>query len=254
MTTEDAVSLVSEFEKLDHPGKIKFFGWHLHVHKNRTTFTARDIESCYDDIHSTKPGNIYRDLARLAEKKPAALLGDSKGYRLERSVREAFDVKYGSKQTTLRLAAELEQLPSKVSNLEEKVFLDETISCLRVGAYRAAVTMAWNLAFYHLLSFIVVDATRLSAFNDAYEKVYKKLFERNGAIQKYEDFGDKLKESEALSIAKSAGLISRDVFKILEEKLGKRNSAAHPSAVKIERLQAESFIDDLVKNVVLKLI
>jgi hypothetical protein len=42
--------------------------------------------------------------------------------------------------------------------------------------------------------------------------------------------------------------------KILDEKLGKRNSAAHPSGVKIGHLQADAFIDDLVRNVVLKLV
>jgi hypothetical protein len=69
-----------------------------------------------------------------------------------------------------------------------------------------------------------------------------------------DDFGDMLKESEVIRIAKSATIISNDVAKILDEKLGRRNSAAHPSGVRIEQLQAEDFIDDLVKNVVLKLV
>jgi hypothetical protein len=69
-----------------------------------------------------------------------------------------------------------------------------------------------------------------------------------------DDFGDNLKESEVIKIAKSASIISNDVGKILEQKLGRRNSAAHPSGVKIEQLQAEEFIDDLVKNVVLKIV
>jgi hypothetical protein len=62
-----------------------------------------------------------------------------------------------------------------------------------------------------------------------------------------------LKESEVLAIAKSANAISNDVFKVLESKLGRRNSAAHPSSVAIGQLQAEESINDLVTNVVLKL-
>jgi len=37
------------------------------------------------------------------------------------------------------------------------------------------------------------------------------------------------------------------------EKLGKRNSAAHPSAGHVTQVQAEGFIDDLIRNTVLLL-
>src|SRR5262249_50436673 len=54
-------------------------------------------------------------------------------------------------------------------------------------------------------------------------------------------------------VCNSSGVITKDQRKILVEKLGTRNSAAHPSSGKIEQLQAEEFIDNLIKNVVLKL-
>ena len=76
----------------------------------------------------------------------------------------------------------------------------------------------------------------------------------NKAIAKIEDFAEELRESEVIEICNSAGIITKDVHKILAEKLGKRNSAAHPSSVSIGQLQAEAFIDELVKNVVLKLV
>ena len=62
-----------------------------------------------------------------------------------------------------------------------------------------------------------------------------------------------LKESEVIAICKDAGIITKDVFKIMDEKLGKRNSAAHPSSVSIGQLQTDALIVDLVDNVVLKL-
>jgi hypothetical protein len=40
---------------------------------------------------------------------------------------------------------------------------------------------------------------------------------------------------------------------MLDEKLDKRNSAAHPSDLVFGQAQAEAFIDDIVQNVVLKL-
>jgi hypothetical protein len=61
-----------------------------------------------------------------------------------------------------------------------------------------------------------------------------------------------LKEFEGIEICNSASIITKDVHRISVQKLGRRNSAAHPSSVKIGQLQADEFIDDLVKNVVLK--
>jgi hypothetical protein len=65
---------------------------------------------------------------------------------------------------------------------------------------------------------------------------------------------EELKEAEVIGIAKDAGIIAKDIWKILEEKLGKRNSAAHASSVIIGQLQADALIDDLVKNVVVKIV
>jgi hypothetical protein len=63
-----------------------------------------------------------------------------------------------------------------------------------------------------------------------------------------------LKESEILTVCKSAAIITADLYRILDEKLGKRNTAAHPSTVGVSQIQVEGVIDDLVNNIVLKLI
>ena len=68
-----------------------------------------------------------------------------------------------------------------------------------------------------------------------------------------DDFNEELKESQVLEICNSAGIITGNIHKILKEKLDRRNSAAHPSDVEIGQLQAEHFIDDLMRNVVLKI-
>jgi hypothetical protein len=68
----------------------------------------------------------------------------------------------------------------------------------------------------------------------------------------YDDFSS-LKEFVVIDICKRENIINHNVAKILFEKLDKRNAAAHPSTVKIGQLQAENFIDELVKNVVLAL-
>jgi hypothetical protein len=51
---------------------------------------------------------------------------------------------------------------------------------------------------------------------------------------------------------RQAGIISNDVRKILEVKLGIGNSSADPSAVAIKRSKVIDFVDHLIENVVLK--
>jgi hypothetical protein len=48
-------------------------------------------------------------------------------------------------------------------------------------------------------------------------------------------------------------IINKNLHEILTQKLKQRNSAAYPSSVKIGQLQAENYIDDIVKNVILAL-
>jgi hypothetical protein len=73
----------------------------------------------------------------------------------------------------------------------------------------------------------------------------------NKSVHTKDDFGE-LKESQFIEICKSAGIISNDVRKILDAKLGIRNSFAHPSNIKLPKSKALEFIEDLIENVILK--
>jgi hypothetical protein len=63
-----------------------------------------------------------------------------------------------------------------------------------------------------------------------------------------------MSEREIIEVCNSAGLITADMFRTYVEKLGKRNSAAHPSETHVTQVQAEGYIDDLIRNTVLLLI
>jgi hypothetical protein len=97
---------------------------------------------------------------------------------------------------------------------------------LKHGAFRAAMVMAWNLAYSHLCDFVL----------------------------KIDDFADELKESEVIAICASARIITGDMQNVLNVGLRRRNTAAHPSRSHITQLQAEAHIEDLVQNFVLKII
>ncbi|WP_348246147.1 hypothetical protein, partial [Salmonella enterica] len=56
-------------------------------------------------------------------------------------------------------------------------------------------------------------------------------------------------EGKFIEFLRSASIVSGDVRKILDQKLGIRNTAAHPSTVKIAQSRANDFFDDLIENV-----
>jgi hypothetical protein len=185
----------------------------------------------------------------MASRKPAELLKDSRGYRLAGPLRQRFDSQFGNAPRSIVVTKLIVDLPAKVPGIQERAFLQEVIACYRVEAFRSAIVMCWNLAFDHLLRWVLIDHTRLSSFNAAISRRFPKS---TASITCFDDF-ERLKEYEIVEICVTANLVSSSIGKILREKLGKRNVAAHPSAVEITRFQVEDVITDLVNNVVLRL-
>jgi hypothetical protein len=249
---EQVVDSIKDFDGWSHAEKIKFFAWFLHSKKGDDRFAPADIRACYDAVGIEKPSNINPYIQGLEGKKPREILRDSRGLYLPKPVRDALEAQYGQREITVQVTKLLGELPHKVPDLAERTYLDETLTCYRHGAFRAAVVMAWNLAYHHLCDFVLKN--KLADFNARWPIVYQGHHKKGvKQIASMDDFTEELKESEVIEICNSAGIITKDMHRILVEKLGKRNSAAHPSSVLICQLQTEAFIDDLVKNVVVKL-
>jgi hypothetical protein len=249
----ELVQRIPNFHKWNHPEKVRFFGWCIHALENKDRFAAVDIRRCYVALSEPQPANINPYLAALVNRKPKQALKDNRGYYLVLAVRQRYDKAYLGSQSTVEVAKILKDLPASVPDVVEREFLNEALICFEHKAFRAAVVMTWNLAYSHLLEFILTH--HLAAFNAKYPFVLPGKWAKAKAkpISAYDDFSVDLQESEVLEIAKSANAISTDVFKVLHSKLGRRNSAAHPSSVVIGQLQMDEFIHDLVTNVVLKL-
>ena len=96
---------------------------------NMDRFSQADIRACYDRLHYAKPVNISQCFQNLQQKKPPELLRDKRGYRLEGLVREACDVKYGSRPHTIVVDTLLADLHGRVPGEAERLFLAEAISC-----------------------------------------------------------------------------------------------------------------------------
>ncbi|WP_316863185.1 hypothetical protein [uncultured Cohaesibacter sp.] len=108
--------------------------------------------------------------------------------------------------------------------------------------------MAWILAVNHLFDYILRH--KLAEFNKVLAKNTDKRVKVT-VIKQRNDFSE-IPEGKFIEFCRSAGVISNDVRKILDQKLGTQNTSAHPSGVKIMRSKVIDFVEDLVENVVLK--
>ncbi|PZV36888.1 hypothetical protein [Mesorhizobium kowhaii] len=248
MELADFASQVADFDKASPRLQIRLFAWFLHTHEGKDVFDSADVRSCFTTLHLDPP-QVSKYLPRMVDYKD--LLKQKSGYKLQRTVRLELDAKYGTHHSVVQVSKLLTDLPGKVPDVAEKNFLAEAIKCYRIEAYRACIVMTWNLAYSHLLHWILNDPKRLSDFNTAIGKRYPK---RAGlAISSYDDFLEELKEFEVIEICNTAGIVGRSIIKILKEKLDRRNTAAHPASVVIVQSQADDVITDLVNNVVLAL-
>lgn len=245
----DFIRGVNGFDNLSHTDKIKIFAWYIHQKLGKERFDQRQIANCYETLNIAKPSNISQLLANLMGKSPSEIMRDKRGYYMERRGREQLDGKYGQRAATVSVHKLLEDLPSKLPNVAEKVFLIEALTCFKNSAFRASIVMCWNLAFDHLCGYVHLN--HLVAFNAQLPKSFPKA--RIASIVNRDSFSE-LKESEVLQVCRSANIITADQLKILKEKLDRRNTAAHPNGIVITQIQAEDFITDLVNNIVLKLI
>jgi hypothetical protein len=251
MELTEFIAIVPNFRELSEPDKILHLGWFLHTQSRRDRFDVDGVRRCFNELHMEVPKNLARDMSRLAERK--ALLKDAAGYRLHHDQRQALDGRFGGRPDAAVIPQLLKDLPGKVSDQGERLFLSEALKCYHAKAFRATIVMAWNLAYDHLLHWILREPARLAAFNS---KIAGKVGPKRAwiTVAKREDFED-LKEAEVLDICGTAGLFASDNTKrVLGIQLTKRNLAAHPSLLEIGQPQADDAVYDLVNNVVLALV
>jgi hypothetical protein len=248
MTLTEFIDTVPSFHTMSGVDRITHLGWFLHSALGRESFSATELRNCFKEIHVEAPDlSVY--LRRMAEKKPPQLIKDKGGYRLEGRVRRSLEAKFGHHPAKRAVSRLLQDLPNRLGSVPERVFLQETIDCYRVNAYRATIVMAWNLAFNHLRSWILADVDRLAHFNAAVVTRYPK---KAIPVEKLDDFQE-LTEAEVVEVCRTGRLLAKDVVEVLREKLKRRNSAAHPSIVSFTQAQADDAITDLVNNVILLL-
>jgi hypothetical protein len=246
MELSEFITVVGNFDSCDGMEKIKLLAWHLHAHEGRDRFDRPDIRKCFANLHQASPDlSVY--FPRLI--KAGAFLKDRRGIRLEGRLRTTFDQRYSGSPVRIAVTTALKELPDKLPDLAEQVFLKEALACYSAKAFRATIVMTWNLAFHHLEHWLLADSHRLAEFNAAIPARFPK--KPSLTIAKIGDF-EGLKEFEFIEVLEKAGLISGSMKKILNQKLEIRNIAAHPSNVMLNEPAANEYIITLLDNIVLK--
>lgn len=250
MTLEEFAQQIPDFNKWNYAQKTRFFGWYLQTHKNKPHFKPADVTACFKELGLDRPVNIGRLIQSMTESKPKQVLKSANGYSLERRVKEQFDTAYGERESTVAVHAMLAELPGRIPGIDERAYLNEVLTCFKHKAFRAAIVMAWNLAYDHFERWLLDDPARLAQFNTQLPLSFPK--DDVKAINGVEDFSF-LREDQVLTVAKKSRLISVSLHKVMKEKLDRRNAVAHPSDIVVKPVNAEDYITDLVENVVLML-
>ena len=227
---------------------LGIFVYYLTIEQGEDAVTPTQINECFLACELTPPTNTAARLSEGLKTKPPKFIKTADGYRLHRNLREVLSKKFGMETTTVQTSSVLRVLERKVPNGPAKEFLMETIDCFEVGANRATIVMAWILTMDHLYSHVL--GHNLTAFNLVLANNKDKRVKVT-AVTRRDDFGD-IPESKFIEFCRVAKIISKDVRKILDQKLETRNSSAHPSGVKITKIKAIDFVEDLIENVVLK--
>jgi hypothetical protein len=234
-----------------HNDRILIFGWWLHTHKKKAAFTGADIGKCYSDLHYSAPSSFGGYFQNLAARKDTIKVKG--GYKLGHKIRETLDAAHGQSAATVKVTDMLIGLAAKIPDMAARAYYQEALICYKYGSSRGAVVMTWNIAFSHLCDHIL--AKRLADFNARWLVSYPGHHRnRTRAIAVFDDFTEELKESETLLITRDAGIIGKNIYNIMDAALKKRNAAAHPSSVIIDKIQTDAYIADLITNVVQQII
>lgn len=245
MEISELIDRVEDFGLLPMKLKVKYVSFFYTISKNTTYFKPADINMVFDNENLKKPSNISQDFIQLVNED--VLIRDSHGfYCFERGAKKDLTALFIGDTHKQQVSTTLRSLTSKMVSKEQKAFLEEAIMCYEVKCYRAAVIFTWVLTMDTLYEYVLKH--KLVEFNQAIQSQgqYKKV-----VITNKDNFSD-LKEGAFIELLRVGKIISGDLKRILEEKLGVRNTCSHPNSIIIKETKALNFIEDLVENALSK--
>ena len=235
-------SSIDNAAKLGDKELVGQFVYFLTVEAGEESASAKLVDDCFVACDLKPPA---RTAAYLSEAvRDGKFVKAHRGYKLQRHYREELSRMLGAEKVVVQTNVELRKLQVRFSAGSTKDFLKETIDCFEAGANRATIVLCWILAIDHLIAYVLKH--HAAAFNTVLAANTDKRVKVK-IVSGRDDFSD-IPEGKLIEFLRSSGVISADVRKILDEKLGIRNSSAHPSAIAIKRSKVIEFVDDLVET------
>ena len=230
---------------------IDYFVYFHTINIGNTAIKPSEVTEYFDQLDLSKYSNPSTYLSRNSATKGGVkpkFLRKKNGYVLERSREKDIARTLKTSPGKMETNHLLRELLDKIGNKNESAFLEEAIICYESGCKRAAIVLVWLLAIDHIQRYIY-KKERI-AFNKVLSKNTDKRIKIT-SISKFDDFSE-IPEGKFIEFCRTSKIISNDVRKILEQKLGTRNTAAHPAAVTISDVKTTDFVIDLIENVLLK--
>jgi hypothetical protein len=247
ITIQEFVSKFDDFTKWPPTKQTDYLSYYLLEELGKPGVGGSDLQKAFQDTDIKPYKRVSAYLSESAsDKKGKYVKAAGGGYRLTRDKYTEISAIVKKEPQKVAVSTYLTELVEKVGDGNEKSFLEEALNCYRIEAYRGFIIMVWIVTIDHLQMYIF--ANYLTEFNSALAKNPDKKVKK---IVNYDAFSD-LPENKFIELARSADVITNDVRKLLDEKLGTRNSAAHPSGIKISGHKATEFAIDVIDNVLLK--
>lgn len=142
----------------------------------------------------------------------------------------------------VRVAAGLRHHLAALNDPDTKAFIEEAVSCLEHGLYRAAVVLSWVGAVSVLQDHIV--AHKLTAFNT--EAIRR---DSKWKPAKSKDDLSRMKEFDFLTVLGAISVLGKSARQELEAALRLRNGCGHPNSLKVGEARAAAHVESLMLNV-----
>lgn len=251
MTPGEFAAAIAGFDGFNHADRVRHLAFYLHEFEKVDTFVVADIRRLYAALHVPEPASgVSTFLRAMYGRRPPEIIRVRERFKLAANLRAGIRSKLPAARTkTVEIEKALMELPGLLSDFAEREYLEEALTCYRHGANRGAIVMTWNLAYARLCNFVF--NSKLAEFNAATTVRFQGK-KRPDPIIKRDDFGE-MREYDVLAVCRTGGITTKNFSDVLEEKLKGRNRAAHPTQVVIDRITAEGYINELVKNVILHL-
>lgn len=245
MKLADYVTSIESFYAADAKDQTDYLAFYLAHHKAVDSFTSTDILNLFKELSLQPYTRLAPYLTDQSKLRNGKYIKRPKGYQLHAPFRSQLEQQIAKAPVLVALDEELEKQIAQVSDIYERDLLEEAARCYKVKAYRAAVVMIWAVTMSHMYSYVFTN--KLADFNNAIAAAKDKKLK---PIKKIEDFSE-MNEDKFIMLMRSAGIVTKDTRKILDEKLGTRNTAAHPSKTHLKESKAVEFGHDLLSNVIL---